>query len=80
VLDAVLAEAAAASPTGLTLLEMPLVRSEYSGVPTHPYRVHPAVKLARIPTLMRWGAKGKTGELVEGACKDAELVRELVMG
>jgi hypothetical protein len=76
IVDAVLAEAAAAGP--ITLLECPVARSEYRGVPTHPYRVHGGIKLARIPTLMRWGKKAKTGELVEDACKDADAVRELV--
>jgi hypothetical protein len=76
VLDAALEEAAKTKP--VTLLECHLVRSEYSGNPNHPYRKHPSIKLQRIPTLVKWGHKAKTGELIEGACKDAELVRELV--
>lgn len=78
VVNAVLAEAATAKG-GVTLLEMPLIRADYRGNDAHAYRVHPQIKLQRIPTLMKWGARGKTGELVEEACRDEGLVRELLL-
>lgn len=63
---------------GVTLLEVPLVRQEYKGNASHWARTHAGAKLQRIPTLMRWGAKSKTGELVEGDCRNIALVRELM--
>jgi thiol-disulfide isomerase/thioredoxin len=82
VVDSVFAEAAEASEAGVTLLELHLDRAEWKGLPphpAHPFRTHPAFKVQRIPTLVRWGARGKVGELVEDGCKDAGLVKELVM-
>jgi hypothetical protein len=76
IIEASLAKASASAP--LTLLEMPLVRADYSGNPSHPFRTHAAVKLQRIPTLMKWGRKGKVAELVEGDCAKAELIDELL--
>ena len=42
--------------------------------------MHPAVKLQKIPTLLRWAANGKrpVNSLVEGQCKVAGDVLELV--
>lgn len=78
VLEPVFAEAGAAGD--VTLVECSIPRAGYSGVPTHPYRVHPALKLKGVPTLIKWGAGRKTGELVEAQCADKALVRELVLG
>jgi hypothetical protein len=77
ILDSVLSSSASTVPT--TLLEVPLVRSEYKGNADHWARKHASAKLQRIPTLMRWGNKGKTGELIEDGCKDKALVEELVL-
>lgn len=79
ILDTVFQEGAATSSNGIVLIECPLVRNDYKGNPSHPYRVHPQIKLQKIPTLMRWGNKGKTGECVEDECKDVGLVKELVL-
>lgn len=78
VLEAVLAEAAAAAD--LTVVECSVPRAGYKGVPTHPYRLHPVLQLKGVPTLIKWGSQGKLGELVEPQCADAALVRELVRG
>lgn len=79
ILDSIFQEGAGAGSKGIVLIECPLVRNDYKGNPSHPYRTHPQVKLQKIPTLMRWGTKGKTGECIEDECKDAELVKELVL-
>jgi hypothetical protein len=43
-------------------------------------RVHPAVKLQRIPTLYRWAANGKrpSNALIEDECKVAAEVAALM--
>jgi hypothetical protein len=76
VYEAALADAATRSP--ITLITCPLPRDEYKGNAAHPYKTNANVKLARIPTLMRWGASRKVGELIEEACKDAVAVRDLI--
>ena len=76
-LGATFAEAGRAAE--LTLIEVPLVRAEYKGNAAHWARALAGVKLQRIPTLMKMGAKGKVAELVEGECADAARVRELVL-
>jgi len=78
VLEPALAAAGAAG--AVTLVECSIPRAGYAGVPTHPYRVHPGIKLRGVPTLLKWGAGRKTGELVEAQCADEALVRELVLG
>lgn len=42
-------------------------------------RVHPGVKLQRIPTLFKWGKGKAVASLVEDQCKDAGLVEDLVL-
>jgi hypothetical protein len=70
----------AAGATGaVTLITAPLVQAEYKGNAAHWARAHARVKLQRIPTLHKWGAAKKVGELVEGDCADEERVRELVL-
>jgi hypothetical protein len=76
-LDATFAEGGRAAD--LTLIEVPLVRAEYKGNASHWARTLAGVKLERIPTLMKMGAKGKIAELVEGDCNDVSRVRELVL-
>jgi thiol-disulfide isomerase/thioredoxin len=76
-LSAALEEAGAAGAT--TLVEVPLARAEYRGNAAHWARVHASVRLRAIPTLFKWGKAAKVGELVEGQCKDAASVRELVL-
>lgn len=76
VVDAAIAKAA--EDKELVFIYAPLVRAEYSGQPGHWARVHPAIKLQRIPTLFRWGAAKVTGAAVEEDCKDATIVEGLL--
>jgi len=76
-LEATFAEAGRVAE--LTLIEVPLVRAEYRGNAEHWARTLAGVKLQRIPTLMKMGAKAKVAELVEGECADAARVRQLVL-
>ena len=76
-LEATFAEAGRAAE--LTLIEVPLVRAEYRGNAEHWARTMAGVKLQRIPTLMKMGAKVKVAELVEGECGDVARVREPVL-
>ena len=63
----------------VSFIEVPLIRSEYKGNAEHWARKHASVKLAKIPTLIRWGKVNKVAECVEGECSDAARVRELVL-
>jgi len=63
----------------VSLIEVPLVRSEYRGNTEHWARKHGSVKLTKIPTLIKWGKVNKVAECVEGECSDATRVRELVL-
>lgn len=57
------------------LFECPVgVRSEWKNVPDHPYRVHPAFRLARIPTLIRFVDGCEVGRLVEADCAKPDAV------
>eukprot|EP00002_Diphylleia_rotans_P033946 TRINITY_DN7267_c0_g1_i1.p1 TRINITY_DN7267_c0_g1~~TRINITY_DN7267_c0_g1_i1.p1 ORF type:complete len:134 (-),score=27.76 TRINITY_DN7267_c0_g1_i1:254-655(-) len=61
------------------LIECPVgERSAYKNVPDHPYRVHPLIKLERIPTLVHWTKSGSHGRLVEGECATFEQVQAFV--
>lgn len=74
--DPVLRATIAAQAPGLTVYECPVgARSAWKGVMDHPYRVHPAFHLARIPTLIRFRAGLDIGRLVEGPCGDRSAVQ-----
>jgi hypothetical protein len=63
----------------VTLIYAPVVRSEYRGNASHPYRVHPQLKLKAVPTLYRWaGKRGPSRSLVEGECLDSEMMAALL--
>ncbi|KAJ3053498.1 Thioredoxin domain-containing protein 17 [Rhizophlyctis rosea] len=54
-----------------TLLECPVgPRSVYKNVPTHPYRVHPQIKLVGVPTILEWTKDGPGKRLVEEGAQD----------
>merc|ERR1712137_85165 len=53
-------------------------RDSYKGKPENQWRVFEHTKLQSIPTLIRWGADGEQGRLVENECVDARKVAELV--
>lgn len=74
--DPVLRATISASAPHLTVYECPVgARSDWKGRADHPYRVHPAFRLARIPTLIRFAAGIDIGRLVEGPCADPAAVR-----
>ena len=50
--------------------------SEWKSKTPHPYKK--MVGLSRLPTLMRWGASGEEGRLVEDECKDRAQVLNFV--
>ena len=59
----------------LTLYECPVgLRSAWKSVADHPYRVHPDLHVARIPTIIRFAAGCEIGRLVEADCANAEVV------
>ena len=60
------------------LIFAPVLRSEYKGNPSYPYRKHAKVGLQAVPTLVRWGESEKVGELVEARCSNEDLVEALV--
>jgi hypothetical protein len=65
----------------LTLYECPVgARSDWKNRPEHPYRQHPALRLARIPTLLRLQDGCEVGRLVEGDCAKPEAVRAFLAG
>lgn len=71
VLRAAIARVAAAAvchecPVGL--------RSSWKLVAEHPYRVHPRLRVARIPTLVRFVNGCEVGRLVEADCADQTVV------
>lgn len=74
--DPVLRATIAAAAPALPVHECPVgARSAWKGVMDHPYRVHPAFRLQRIPTLIRFRAGLDVGRLVEGPCADPAAVR-----
>jgi len=65
------------APAPTRLRQVPVVRDEYKGRPEYWARLH-AAKLARVPSLMKWGAEGPIALLVESQCGDVALLEELV--
>lgn len=60
---------------GLAVQECPVgARAEWKGRDHHPFRVHPAFRIARIPTLIRFRAGIEIGRLVEGPCADPAAI------
>lgn len=73
--DPVLRAAIARTRPQTTLYECPVgLRSAWKNVPDHPYRLHPDLRIARIPTLIRWAHGCEVGRLVEGDCANPEAV------
>jgi hypothetical protein len=73
--DPVLRAAIAAGRPDLTLFESPVgLRSAWKNVPDHPYRLHPDLRVARIPTLIRFERGCEVGRLVEADCARPEAV------
>ena len=73
--DPVLRTAIATARPDLPLFESPVgLRSAWKNVPDHPYRVHPDLRVARIPTLIRFERGCEVGRLVEADCARPEVV------
>ena len=62
----------------LTLVEVPSGHRDQWRDPKNPYRVHPTIKLERIPTLIKWTASGPGARLVEEEVADEAKVKALV--
>jgi len=75
VADPVLRATIARVAPALAVHECPVgARVDWKGRMDHPYRVHPAFRVARIPTLIRFRAGVEIGRLVEGPCADPAAV------
>jgi hypothetical protein len=73
--DPVLRVAIAQALPTVPCYECPVgARSAWKGVADHPFRLHGALRIARIPTLIRFRAGAEIGRLVEGDCAKPELV------
>lgn len=79
VADPVLRRTLATQAPGLTVYECPVgARVDWKGQPEHPYRTHPAFRIARIPTVVRFRGGLEIGRLVEGLCADPVAVTAFV--
>lgn len=56
------------------LVECPVVKSEYKGVPSHKYRTHEIIQVKSIPTLIDWNNPSK--RLIEAECYDQNKLNE----
>ncbi len=75
VADPVLRSAIARQRGDLTTYECPVgERSAWKGNAEHPYRLHPAFRVQRIPTLIRFAGGSEIGRLVEADCADPARV------
>ena len=73
--DPVLRASIAKLRPDLTVYECPVgQRSEWKNQPTHPYRLHPLMRLARIPTLLFIADGVERGRLVEADCANPAAV------
>jgi Eukaryotic protein of unknown function (DUF953) len=67
--DPVLRRACTSIRPDLVLYECPVgARSAWKNQPDHPFRLHPIVRLARIPTLLFLAGGLERGRLVEADC------------
>ncbi|MEK7416021.1 MAG: thioredoxin domain-containing protein [Planctomycetota bacterium] len=79
VADPVLRRTLAANAPTLTVFECPVgARADWKGKMEHPYRTHPAFRVGRIPTLVRFRGGLEIGRLIEGPCADATAVTAFV--
>lgn len=56
------------------------LRSAWKQVDDHPYRQHPRLRVARIPTLIRFRDGREIGRLVEADCADPAVVAAFLAG
>jgi hypothetical protein len=77
--DPVLRRTLAQARPDLAIYECPIAtRADWKGGEPHPYRVHPAFRLARIPTAIRYVGGIEVARLVEGPCGDPAQVTAFV--
>ncbi len=73
--DPVLRSACASLRNDIVLYECPVgQRSAWKNQPTHPYRIHPLLRISRIPTLVFIENGVERGRLVEGDCAQPQVV------
>ena len=73
--DPILRRACTTLRPDLVLYECPVgVRSDWKNQPQHPFRLHPTLRLARIPTLVFLEHGMERGRLVEADCANATVV------
>jgi thiol-disulfide isomerase/thioredoxin len=73
--DPVLRRTIAATRKDLVLYECPVgQRADWKNQPTHPYRLHPLLRIARIPTLVFFENGMERGRLVEADCAQVATV------
>ena len=73
--DPILRRTIAATRKDLTVYECPVgQRSDWKNQPTHPYRLHPLFRVARIPTLLFVENGTERGRLVEADCAQVAVV------
>jgi len=73
--DPVLRRACTSLRPDLVLYECPVgARSAWKNQPEHPFRLHPTLRLARIPTLIFIDGGLERGRLVEGDCANPAVV------
>lgn len=75
--EPVIDKALNAIPGGCILLECPVALSEYRSS-SYAYRTLPSIKLACVPTLMKWGKGKYIAKLNDYQSQDINLVEELV--
>jgi thiol-disulfide isomerase/thioredoxin len=73
--DPVLRRACTSLRPDLVLHECPVgQRSAWKNQPEHPFRLHPSLRIARIPTLVFIERGMERGRLVEADCAKADVV------
>ena len=73
--DPVLRRACATLRPDMILYECPVgARSSWKNIPEHPFRIHPTLRIARIPTLLFLQDGLERGRLVEADCADPAVV------
>lgn len=73
--DPILRRTIALTRKDLRVYECPVgQRSEWKNQPTHPYRLHPLFRVARIPTLVFVENGVERGRLVEADCAQVAVV------
>jgi thiol-disulfide isomerase/thioredoxin len=77
--DPILRRACTTLRPDLVLYECPVgARSSWKNQPDHPFRVHPTLRVARIPTLLFLENGLERGRLVEADCAQPAVVEAFI--